>query len=122
MAVQYEAEAAQLTGYLEQQVQRLRMAGLVVETQIVNGHPADAILRAGAAAHADLIVMATHGRSGTPAVVAGQRGDEGRAGRHLARPAGAGAGSRVPAAPRPDRRIIIALPAAFMARRAPGGR
>jgi nucleotide-binding universal stress UspA family protein len=64
VAVQYEAEAAQLTGYLEQQVQRLRMAGLVVETQIVNGHPADAILRAGAAAHADLIVMATHGRSG----------------------------------------------------------
>ena len=61
---QYQAEVAQLTAYLEGQAQRLRLAGIVVETQIVSGRPADAILRAGAEAHADLIVMATHGRSG----------------------------------------------------------
>jgi len=61
---QYQADVAQLTSYLEQQAQQLRMAGMVVETQIVNGRPADAILRAEAEARADLIVMATHGRSG----------------------------------------------------------
>lgn len=61
---EYQAEVEQLTGYLEKQAQRLRQAGITVETQIVNGRPADAILRAGAEAPADLVVMATHGRSG----------------------------------------------------------
>jgi nucleotide-binding universal stress UspA family protein len=61
---QYQIEVAQLTAYLEQQAEPLRRAEITVETQIVNGRPADAILHAAAEAHAGLIVMATHGRSG----------------------------------------------------------
>jgi nucleotide-binding universal stress UspA family protein len=61
---QYQTEVAQLTAYLEQQAEPLRRAGITVETQIVNGRPADAILHSATEAQAGLIVMATHGRSG----------------------------------------------------------
>ena len=38
--------------------------GFVVETEVVTGQPARAIVEYAAAGHFDLIVMATHGRTG----------------------------------------------------------
>jgi nucleotide-binding universal stress UspA family protein len=59
-----ESNAVEMETYLRQQAKRLQTAGLTVETQIIAGEPAEAILRAGDLTNADLIVMATHGRTG----------------------------------------------------------
>jgi nucleotide-binding universal stress UspA family protein len=58
------AETERLQAYLQQQATRLTNAGLAVEIQVRAGSPATAILDAAEEAAADLIVMATHGRSG----------------------------------------------------------
>ena len=58
------AETERLQTYLQQQAARLINAGLTVEIQVVAGSPATAILDSAKEAAADLIVMATHGRSG----------------------------------------------------------
>jgi nucleotide-binding universal stress UspA family protein len=60
------AETERLHAYLQRQAARLLNAGLTVEIQVVAGSPATAILNSAAETGADLIVMATHGRSGLP--------------------------------------------------------
>jgi len=59
-----DAEVTRMTQYLKATADRLRMAGIPTETRVVVGRPAEAILEASTQEHADLIVMATHGRSG----------------------------------------------------------
>jgi nucleotide-binding universal stress UspA family protein len=50
--------------YLEQTRQKLASKGLQVETQIRYGIPEEVIVQTSDSAHADLIVMTTHGRGG----------------------------------------------------------
>lgn len=59
-----EAERAHAADYLDVTAARLRGAGLEVRTQVLTGAPAERIFDVCAAERADLIVMATHGRSG----------------------------------------------------------
>jgi hypothetical protein len=53
-----------LSRYLTNTAERLRAEGLNVRTELVHGHPAEMVLLTADRLHADLIVMATHGRSG----------------------------------------------------------
>jgi nucleotide-binding universal stress UspA family protein len=57
-------EKTRLDHYLKSVAAGLLAGGLRVETQVLYGHPAEAILRDSEYGDADLIVMATHGRSG----------------------------------------------------------
>lgn len=50
--------------YLESVRARLQAKGLEASTRVVDGPTVDAILRTAAEEHADLIAMASHGRSG----------------------------------------------------------
>jgi nucleotide-binding universal stress UspA family protein len=50
--------------YLPEMVKRLEATGLTVRGEFTHGHPAEKILQLSNQANADLIVMATHGRSG----------------------------------------------------------
>jgi nucleotide-binding universal stress UspA family protein len=59
-------ESAALAGYLQRNRRNLEGEGFSVDTRLEYGPPAEAILRAAGASHADLIVMATHGRTGLP--------------------------------------------------------
>lgn len=56
---------------LESAAQNLRMQGITVQAQLNPGDPAAEIVRVSRAEHADLIVMATHGRSGIPRLMLG---------------------------------------------------
>ena len=49
---------------MEQLVKKARAAGVKTTSTIVQGVPADHIVRAARAKHADLVVMGTHGRTG----------------------------------------------------------
>src|SRR4051794_40602897 len=60
----HEDSILRLNGYLKQTAAQLTRLGLAVETRLTEGSPAEEILRISAAEHADLIIMATHGRSG----------------------------------------------------------
>lgn len=57
-------ERDRLEQYLVTTAAGLLTGGLRVETQVLYGHPAAAILRESEYSEADLIIMATHGRSG----------------------------------------------------------
>lgn len=57
--------------YLDAIASRLESQGVVVETSIARDDPATAILDQSKRAHADLIVMATHGRAGMGGAWAG---------------------------------------------------
>jgi nucleotide-binding universal stress UspA family protein len=57
--------------YLSEFQRRLSKKGLRVRTQVANGPPAKEILAATQAISADLIAMATHGRSGLGRVLLG---------------------------------------------------
>jgi nucleotide-binding universal stress UspA family protein len=59
-----QAEHDRVEHYLAHLADRLAAEGLRVHTRLAVGAPAEAILTAAAPASADLIVMATHGRSG----------------------------------------------------------
>jgi len=59
-----QAEVEQLGRYLMSMAERLSAEGFMVRPHVVDGIPAEEILRASATQHADLIVMATHGRTG----------------------------------------------------------
>src|SRR5687768_13493221 len=59
---EYETRAA----YLQEVKQKFVARGLEVETQMKNGAPQEVILKTSDHAHADLIVMTTHGRGGLP--------------------------------------------------------
>lgn len=61
-ATQIEAEG--LKNYLVEAAERLRARGLKVRTEVATGDPAEEILRVAEERSSDLIVMATHGRSG----------------------------------------------------------
>jgi nucleotide-binding universal stress UspA family protein len=59
-------ETSILANYLAENRGKLLAKGLTVETKLEYGPPAEAILRVGDVVDADLIVMATHGRTGLP--------------------------------------------------------
>ena len=67
----HEAAIVRLNTYLKQTATRLANTGLSVETRLVEGSPAEEILRLSAAEHADLIVMTTRGRSGMERLLLG---------------------------------------------------
>jgi len=58
------AEVDHLSSYLKETSNRLRTAGLSVEGSLTEGRPAEVILHTAEETQADLIIMATHGRSG----------------------------------------------------------
>jgi nucleotide-binding universal stress UspA family protein len=66
-----DAEAADAGEYLQITAGPLVTRGLQVQTAVVRGEPVRMLLDIAAARDADLIVMATHGRSGVGAVWAG---------------------------------------------------
>ena len=68
---EHEASMLRLDEYLKQTATRLSSTGLIVETRLAEGSPAEEILRISAIEHADLIVMATHGRSGMERLLRG---------------------------------------------------
>src|SRR5581483_5448138 len=59
-----EAVTAEPSRLLAAHAERLHAAGLRAEWQIWNADPAHAIIEAAGSEHADMVVMATHGRSG----------------------------------------------------------
>jgi hypothetical protein len=62
--------------YLWHTAQLLEADGLIVRARLVIGAPADAILRVSSEEQADLIVMATHGRSGLSRLALGSVAEE----------------------------------------------
>ncbi len=68
----FEREAVERTeAYLAGIAREMGRDDLPVEIAVVQGDPADCIVREAAARHADLIVMATHGRGGLRRAVLG---------------------------------------------------
>jgi len=59
-----QTETERRTGYLEQRAEPLRKQGLVVQTYVATGHPAEEILHHSTQHQHTLIVMTTHGRGG----------------------------------------------------------
>ena len=59
-----DEQAANMVRYLSGVTERLRNKGLKVQPEVVAGNPAEEILHKSEAGRADLIVMASHGRSG----------------------------------------------------------
>jgi len=59
-----QTEMERRTHYLEQRAEPLRKQGLVVQTHVDTGHPAEEILRLTTQHQHTLLVMTTHGRSG----------------------------------------------------------
>lgn len=57
--------------YLEQLVSRLRLAGFKVESVVLDGKVADALLKYAREEGVDLIVMSTHGRTGISRLLMG---------------------------------------------------
>ncbi|HWQ13325.1 MAG TPA: universal stress protein [Roseiflexaceae bacterium] len=57
-------DATQAAAYLDEVATRLRADHLAVRTRVLAGSPAERLLEAADEEHADLIVMATHGRGG----------------------------------------------------------
>ena len=62
--IEWQDEAAHMQAYLAEKAAELKAEGLKVETQVVYGPPAQTILDVCHNVGADLVVMATHGRSG----------------------------------------------------------
>jgi nucleotide-binding universal stress UspA family protein len=59
-----ESDLTDARDYAEHKAQALRESGITATGVSVTGHPAEAILRYAEEQNVDLIVMATHGRSG----------------------------------------------------------
>jgi len=59
-----EAHRAEARQYLDQVVRRVNLEGVSVQTEVVTGRSADALADYATQQGVDLIVMATHGRSG----------------------------------------------------------
>jgi len=59
-----QTEMERRTHYLEQRAELLREQGLMVQTHVTTGHPAEEILRLSTQHQHPLLVMSTHGRSG----------------------------------------------------------
>jgi nucleotide-binding universal stress UspA family protein len=67
-----ETEAAQL---LQHEVEKLQQAGLEADGHIAHGHPAEEILRLATDIKCDLIVIGSHGRTGTQRFLLGSVSD-----------------------------------------------
>ena len=61
--------------YLQEVVARFQKAGTNARLEVINGKPADALSEYAAKSGVDLIIMATHGRSGIPRLVMGSVAD-----------------------------------------------
>ncbi len=72
-AIQSETDEAR--DYLTRVAQRFKDAGLQAEWEVVEGDPGRAIIDTAHERNADLIVMATHGRSGLSRLVLGSVAD-----------------------------------------------
>jgi len=66
-----DVEAREAAAYLEQVAGRLRATGLTVSAAVERGEPVQMLLDAASQRSVDLIIIATHGRSGVSAVWAG---------------------------------------------------
>lgn len=69
------AEREEAEGTLAALTAQLEAAGVTVRTCVIEGHPGTAIVDAAAREHADVIVMATHGRGGLGRAVLGSVAD-----------------------------------------------
>jgi nucleotide-binding universal stress UspA family protein len=70
-AASLDLEEVEARGYLDALAHRVRAGGLDVTTSVGRGEPAQGVLEWAARAGADIIVMATHGRTGLDAVFSG---------------------------------------------------
>ncbi|MDQ7820076.1 MAG: universal stress protein [Armatimonadota bacterium] len=66
-----DVEAREAAAYLEGVAARVRAAGIAARAAVERGEPVQVLLETAARERADLIVMATHGRSGVSALWAG---------------------------------------------------
>lgn len=66
-----DAERTSARQYLQAQVDRLQSRGVKVTAQVATGRPASVIAQVARAAEADMVVVATHGRSGLARLVLG---------------------------------------------------
>jgi nucleotide-binding universal stress UspA family protein len=62
--VDWQTRKAEAESYLAGIAKRLKKAGLLVSTQLVDGRPAEQIIDAAHSWNADLIIMSSHGQSG----------------------------------------------------------
>ena len=73
----HEGEQARAKTYLERVAESLRARSLKVETRVLShDQPAVAILEEAKARRADLLALATHGRSGLPRLLLGSVADK----------------------------------------------
>ena len=70
-ALHHQTELERRTHYLEQRAEYFRQQGLMVQTHVATGHPAEEILRFSTQHQHPLIVMTTHGRSGLSRILLG---------------------------------------------------
>ena len=63
MKTLFQAEVERRTQYLEQKAEPLRRQGLVVQTCVASGYPAEEILRLSTQHQPALLVMTTRGRN-----------------------------------------------------------
>jgi nucleotide-binding universal stress UspA family protein len=71
MKALHQAELERRTHYLEQRAEHFREQGLLVQTHVATGHPAEEILRFSTQYQHSLLVMTTHGRSGLRRILLG---------------------------------------------------
>ena len=67
---------AALEAYLQKQAERVRAVGLEAETEVLTGEAANAVLAATAKPDVDLVLVATHGRTGIARWRLGSVGDK----------------------------------------------
>ncbi len=67
----FEALREDAKHVLQQAAERARAAGVSIDTQIVEGYPAEDIVAFGKKCNADLIVMGSHGRTGIQRLLLG---------------------------------------------------
>jgi len=73
---QENRNASKAKAYLAAKVRNLKAQGIDAEYKVLEGNPAEEILKAGKKAKVDLVVMATHGRSGLRRVFMGSVADK----------------------------------------------
>jgi nucleotide-binding universal stress UspA family protein len=71
MKALHQTELERRTHYLEQRAEHFREQGLLVQTHVATGHPAEEILRFSTQHQDALLVMTTHGRSGLSRILLG---------------------------------------------------
>ena len=62
-----EVAQQEALNHLQSHVDELKARGLSAETEVLRGNPTTCIVKAGDAFKADVIVLGTHGKSGTKA-------------------------------------------------------